>query len=257
MDKAIVFRFYKEPEICLNHLEIVKKHNPGVKVFGLYGWKQEESNTYKTILKDQLDDFYISPYTDSHRKRENWDLVLADWFTQRGNELQWDSVYIVQRDILIFESLSKIFPDYQRNQIYISWTKILDKNTEKKRSWTQETEKRSNYEKFKTLIQEDYGYNKKPLCSLFIFAILPRKFFEKYTALADNTVGFLEYKLPTYAKIFWLDFYRKDIWVRRFQPKGKCPQNARAEEIRTEYILTELKKKKWRRMFHPYFKIRK
>jgi len=256
MENAIIFRFYKEPEICLNRLQLLRKQNPKIKIFGLYWWEQGQSNIYKKMLGKFLDDFYVSPYKDSYRKRENWDLVLTDWYKERGKKLKRKSVYILQRDMLVFAPLQDIFNDYKSGQFYISWIKVLDKNIEKRRSRTSKNGRKQNYEKFKELIMRNYGYKKRLLCSLFIFAILPRKFFEQYTKLVDNTTWFLEYKLPSYAKIFWLDFYKKDIWVRRFQPKWKCPQNARVEEISKEYILNELDKKKWWRMFHPYFKIR-
>jgi hypothetical protein len=67
---------------------------------------------------------------------------------------------------------------------------------------------------------------------------------EKYSKLEDNATGFLEYKLPTYAKIFGLELYKKDTGMQRFQPEGKCPQNAMVREIKKEYILKELQKKK-------------
>jgi hypothetical protein len=67
---------------------------------------------------------------------------------------------------------------------------------------------------------------------------------EKYSKLEDNITGFLEYKLPTYAKIFALELYKKDTGMRRYQTKGEYPQNARPQEIKKKYILKELQKKK-------------
>ena len=37
MKLAIVFWFYKEPDICRERLEFIKNKNPGLKIFGLYG----------------------------------------------------------------------------------------------------------------------------------------------------------------------------------------------------------------------------
>ena len=255
MKNAILFRFYKEPEICLNHLELLKRFNPKMKIYGLYGWPEDQGKIFYRLLGKYLDDFYTSPNKDSYRKRINGDLMIEERYKSRGKKLQRDSIFIIQRDMLVFASLQYLFPDYKKDQVYISWTKILNKNIEGRRSRTAKKERNPDYEKFKKLIKEKYGYTKKLLCSLFITVILPRKFLEKYSKLEDNITWFLEYKIPTYAKIFWLDIYKKDIGVRRYQQKGICPQNARGEEISKEFILKELHKKKWRRMFHPYFKI--
>lgn len=255
MKNVILFRFYKEPDICVNRLEILRKYNPKTKIFGLYGWPQKDEKIYKKALWQFLEDFYISPYTDSEWKRKNGDLVIADRYKKRGNTLDWDSIYVVQRDMVIFTSLKKLFSDYKKDQFYIPGTRVLDKNIESKRHRTSKITQKPIYEKFKQLIKQKYWYTKKLLCSLPTFSIFPRIFLEKYNKLEDNVTWFLEYKMPTYAKIFKLELYKKDTGMQRFQKEGKCPQNAIPREISQKYINKELKKEKWRRMFHPYFKI--
>ena len=46
MELAILFWFYKEPEICLNRLKILKKYNPDLKIFGLFGGDIKEEKNY-------------------------------------------------------------------------------------------------------------------------------------------------------------------------------------------------------------------
>jgi hypothetical protein len=89
-----------------------------------------------------------------------------------------------------------------------------------------------------------------------MFEILPKIFFEKYWEIEHPELGFIEYRKPTYAKILGFDFYKKDLWVWWFQDKSKRPMNAAPIEIKREYILDELDKKDWRKMFHPYYKKR-
>ena len=36
MKKAILFRFYKEIDVCINRLKLIKKYNPELEIFGLY-----------------------------------------------------------------------------------------------------------------------------------------------------------------------------------------------------------------------------
>ena len=103
-----------------------------------------------------MDDFYISPYTDSERKRKNGDLVITDRYQQRGKTLDWNSIHVVQRDMLIFEPIDKLFADYQKDQFYIPGTRILDKNIESRRHRTSKETQKPTYERFRHLIREKY-----------------------------------------------------------------------------------------------------
>ena len=158
MKLATLFRFYKEPEICENRLQILKKYNPDLQIFGLYGGPAKDTEKYKEKLGKYFDDFYTSPYTDSYRKREHGDLVLLERYTSNGEKLPRDSIFIIQWDMLVFSSLKETFADYQKDQFYISGTKILDPEIESKRSWTSKDEKKTSYIQFQKLIKEKYGY---------------------------------------------------------------------------------------------------
>ncbi len=256
MKKAILFWFYKEPEICLNRLRILKEHNPGLKIFWLFGGKKNEEKKYKNMLGKYVDDFYTLQSDDPHWKRANWDLALQERYKERWLTLDWDSVFIIQRDLLIFDSLEKMFKDYKKNQIFLSGTRVLDAQVEPKREWTSSKEEKPKYIEFKRYINHKYNYNGELLCCLPMFEILPRKFFEKYGKIDNPELWFIEYRKPTYARILCFDFYQKDLWIFWFQDKSVWPMNAKEIEIKKGYIQNELSKKDWRRMFHPYYKIR-
>lgn len=256
MKRAIIFRFYKEVSVCKNRLKILKKYNPSLKIFWIYWWEKTQENLYKKNLSDYLDDFYTLESTDPHRKRINGDFALQERYKNRWKDLSRDSVYIVQRDILIFTSLEEYFSDYKENQIFLSWTTKLTKNIEKKRKRTSSKEEKPKYIKFKNHIKEVYKHQKDNiLCCLPMFEILPRDFFNQYWTIAREAMWFIEYRKPTLAKILWFNFYQKNIWVHRFQNKKELPMNARSIEISEEYIKNELDNKEWRRIFHPYYKI--
>ena len=129
-----------------------------MKIYGLYGWPEDQGKIFYRLLGKYLDDFYTSPNKDSYRKRINGDLMIEERYKSRGKKLQRDSIFIIQRDMLVFASLQYLFPDYKKDQVYISWTKILNKNIEGRRSRTAKKERNPDYEKFKKLIKEKYGY---------------------------------------------------------------------------------------------------
>lgn len=257
LNVAILFWFYKELEVCKNRLEILKKYNPDLKIFGLYGGAHENEELYKSELGTYLDDFYTSPSTDSEWKWFNGDIVLLDWYKKRGINLEdWDSVAVVQWDMLILDSLWNQFPNIKKDEIFISGMRELSKEKEVEWNWTRpENKERKRYKSFLSHIQKMYGYTQRVWSCLFMQQILPRSFFETLLNIDHYDVGFLEYKVPTYIKIFDLPVYEKDVGVCWSGDTREYPMNARPEEIQKEYIEDELTKKDGWRMFHPYFQI--
>jgi len=257
MNLAILFWFYKEPKICENRLKLIKKYNPDLKIYGLFGGKVSEAKLYQEKLKDYLDDFYAFDLKkDSDWKWINGDLMILDWYDKRGRNLDWDSIVTVQWDMLILDSLLNQFAGIKKDQIYLSGLREIDKEVESKWDWVEpDSKERQNYLEFLEYVKKNYGYiDRPPLCSLFILQVFPRMFLEKYLTVENREVGMLEYKIPIYAKIFNIDFFNKDIGVNWFSNKQE-PLNAISKEIPKEYIDKQLEKKDGWRIFHPYYKI--
>lgn len=259
MNLAILFWFYKEPEICKDRLELIKRFNPEVAIYGLYGGPVDEAKKYSGFLQEYLDDFYITSFVD---KESSWlwingDIMILDWYESRGKNLVWDSIMIVQWDMLIYDSIVRQFKDMTKDQIFLSGYRTLDKGIEGKWNWTRpDGKERENFLRFMNYVDKEYNYRKKLKCCLFILEIFPRSFFEQWSKVKDKEVGMLEYRIPTFAEIFHTPVFQKDVGVWWFNKKayeGKTPMNARALEIEKKYIEKQLRKNDGYRIFHPYF----
>ena len=264
MNLSILFRFYKDVEICENRLQILKNYNPNSKIYGLYGWLLEDEKKFKNRLNKYLDDFFTSPETDSFKKRIHGDIFLLDWYQQRWQYLARDSIVIVQRDLVALDSLENIFSWIKKEQVYLPQYGIINKKFEN--YWNRTSSKKYNntdendpekphmrkcFLDFKQYIKRKYWYNKPlPYC-IFMTAVLPKLFFEKYQTVENIELWFLEYKIPTYCKIFSIEIFEKDLGERN----TPSPTNANTIEISKEYIQKEMKKTNWQRMFHPYYQI--
>lgn len=160
-DLAVVFWFYKEPEICIDRLKLIKKHNPEIKIYGVFGGKQNEENLYKEKLGKYLNDFYTHHSTDSNWKWIHGDLMLLDWYKDRGKDLIWESVVIVQWDMLVFDSFENQFPNLKKDQMFLSGLQTLDKYTETNWEWTSpQREYRNDFENFLIYVKDKYNYKK-------------------------------------------------------------------------------------------------
>jgi len=255
MKLAVLFWFYKDADVCENRLRLLKKHNPDLKIFGLYGGEHARSRLFRSRLGKYLDDFYVSPYKSEGWKWMNGDLMLLEWYTSRGRDLDWDSIAIVQWDMLVFTSLSKLFGKMKTGEIFLSGLRTLSRPIENCWDWTRpDKSNRRNYLSYRKYVKEEYGYRGSPLCCLFILQILPRVFFDMYLSVKNRRVGMLEYKVPMYARIFGIPFFRKEVGVCWFEDPKTRPLNAWPVEIGERYVQKELSKRDGWRIFHPCFK---
>jgi len=275
MELAILFWFYKEPNICKNRLELLRQYNPNIPIYGLYGGDLETANSYQDILNEYLDDFFAFPERkDSHWKWLQGDLMLAQWYRDRGKFLSWDTIVIVQWDMLVFGKIEQLFEMLQQDQILLSGLRPI---AEVENDWMwvapKNPEYRQQYLEFLKYLHQTYNYQASPMGCIFIVVCLPRKFLEVYSQIDQPELGFLEYRIPMYAQIFgipfcenhsynawWIDvdplFQSTNIFQRainlihiRLNPNILNPTG---KDVSLIQIFKHLNTKKGSRIFHPY-----
>lgn len=139
MKLAILFWFYKEPEICLNRLELLRKNNSDIPIYGLYGGSLKTVNQYRSLLEPYLDDFYV--FTANEDPLWKWlqgDLMIVDWYRKRGKDLVWDTIVIVQWDMLVLDSVEHLFSTLEKDQILLSGLRPI-KEVENNWQWVADT----------------------------------------------------------------------------------------------------------------------
>ncbi len=275
MKLAILFWFYKEPDICKNRLELLRQKNPNIPIYGVYGGDLADVEQHQTILSEYLDDFYA--FTENKDSLWKWlqgDLMLTHWYRDRGKSLSWDTVVIVQWDMLVFGAIEQLFGMLKKDQILLSGLRPID---EVENDWMWVTPKipahRDQYLEFLEYIGKAYDYKQDPMGCIFIVACLPRKFFESYSKIDQSELGFIEYRIPIYAQIFgipfcenhsfdawWVDsdpiFQASNIFQRainlvkiRLNPNTLNPTRS---DISLIPIYRHLSTKSGARIFHPY-----
>jgi hypothetical protein len=279
MELAILFWFYKELDICKNHLEILRQNNPNTPIYGLYGGDIASVDQYQAELGEYLDDFYVFPddEKDSSWKWIQGDLILTHWFRERGKDLKWDSVIIVQWDMLVFGAVEQLFSMLKKDQILLSGIRQI-KEVENDWMWVtpKDPERRQKYLEFIEYITNTYDYHQEPMACIFIVVCLPRFFLERYAYVEQSELGFLEYRIPIYAQIFDIPFCenhpfqtywgKSDLNNLIFRTKNPLKRILNALEMKLNPIplspsrrdislipiYRHLNHKEGSRIFHPY-----
>lgn len=259
MQLAILFWFFKDLRVCENRLRILRKRNPHTKIYGLYGGPVERSGEFAESLGRWLDDFYcFDARPEPEWKWRNGDLVIAEWFRRRGRALAWDSVVVVQWDMLVLAPVDRLFAGLPKDAVLLSGAASIESEGQKW-AWVTAPEARPRYGRFLAHLRERYGYRDEPMFCIFIVVVLSRAFLEKYSSIDDPELGFIEYRVPMYAQAFGIPV----VSDPRFTPSVEDVPTLR-ESDRSEVALTveraislrtvwkHMARPRGARVFHPF-----
>lgn len=260
MPPSILFWCYRDEALCENRLRLLRRRNPGVPLYGLYGGPAEDASSFSRRLGRLLDDFWPYPAGDDRDwKWRNGDLVLTRWFTDRGSALAWDHVFVAQWDLVVTAPLDGWLPALGADEMLLSGVRPVREVAPWWR-WTRWEETRAEYDALVALVTARYGAVDDPMCCQFIVQVAPRAFFERYSGIEQRELGFLEYKVPIYAQAFGLRLV-PDTCFRPWWPEdpatAQAPRreklmHAWGSEVRLPVMLAEAHRPGGRRAFHPY-----
>lgn len=258
MTPDVLFWFYKDFNLCRDRLHQFRKQNRDVRVFALYGGPLEKSEEAKITLGDQVDDFYLF----SHQKTNLWkwyrgDRMLLTWYEERGRHLEWETLFIMQWDMLILDSLDRLFKGLEPGELLLSGYRPFKEVSE---WWHWGDPDYSELDQFRKKLRNEFKYDGDLFACLFVVSCLPRIFFEKSLTERYPEPGFLEYKIPTMAKIYNIpvccdhDF---EPWWNSDPAVADAPVenrtlNAIGYDVPIWVILKELADTGGSRLFHPY-----
>lgn len=259
---AILFWFYKDLDTCENRLLHLRRLNRGVPIFALYGGGPAGEDEARRRLGRFVDDFYTFQEAQSPEwKWQHGDRLIAAWHRDRGHTLDWDTVVIIQWDMLILEPIGKAFASLQRDHVLFSGRRP-EREVNRWWGWVKDDDPRKaqDFAAFRERIRRDYGYSGEIWCCLFIVACLPRCFLDRYVAAGPPLEGFLEYKMPTMAEIFGIPActdHAYDPWwasnpATRGAPARQRVLNAVGQDVPFDIVLEVAAARAEQKIIHPF-----
>jgi len=249
MKRIILFRFHKEPEICENRLIMLKRFNPGVAIFGLYGGTEKDFGKFDCLAKYLKNIFAIENKT-SEWKWKNGDLGVRMWFDAIGRNADFEMVHLIEWDLLLFDSLENIYGAIPRNGIGLTGLIELGE-VESRWVWTSGKEERPEWVALLEFAKDRYGYKNRPCASLAPGYCLPRNFLADYRAAEIPELCHDELRLPLFGQIFGYKLFDTGFYRKWFDDNEHKYFNCMNLPIGGGIIGDELRSDVGRRVFHP------
>lgn len=256
---AVLFWFYADPRLCRNRLDVIRRHNPGVPVYGLFGGDPADAARFRDALDSRLDDFWAFDEPRSSKwKWSHGDVMLAAWYEARGRHLEWDHVFLAQWDLLVLAPVADLVPPLADDDVLLAGVRPVAAVAD--RYVFVRGGHEPDYRAFLASFEAQFGAV-EPLSCVVVVAALPRRLLGAYRDLDAADTGYIEYRLPTLARAIGLHIVTDDerfpVWRPADVASGRPPRRARfltgaRRPVLLPSILVELAKPHGARLFHPY-----
>lgn len=258
--KIIIFIFHKDFGICLNRLEIIKKYNPDIDIYGIYGGNKNNYSDAVRQLSIYLKHIFLPEDKTSNWKWRNSDLLLCKWYKEYGHNIEFGTLYKFEWDMLVLDSIDSIYKHIPNNTIGLTGLSSITNLKNKKWFWLID-ERYEEWRKLLLFAKKNYSINFEYYGCFGPGYVLPKSFIDKYSKVSlpfDDTgeqeLCHDELRLPLFSQIFNYKLYDTGLYKNILDEEEHNYFNCQRIEISEEVISSELNNPKGRRVFHPYFK---
>lgn len=253
MNRIVLFRYHKRPYVCRDRLKQLRQYNPGVKIYGLYGGEEADFDKFQSYLRKFLDGNYCIKGKSRNWKWKNSDLAIRLWFSEVGAKVEFDVLHVVEWDLLLFDSLEKIYKHIPTESLGITALTPLAGVAERW-SWVSKEPYAAQTRLLFSFAKEKYKYSDEPYASLGPGTSLPRKFLSSLANVVVPEYGHDELRLPLFAQILGFKMKATGFYGEWGNPNVQRYFNCHGDEISLDMISEELNIDEGRRVFHPYRK---
>lgn len=247
----IIYRFHNNFTTVANRLKLIKKIDPDIPIYGIFGGEKMDYKDAKKSLDTYMEDIFLIPVENNRWKWLHADITYQMWYKSVGRNVTFDMAYVMEWDLLILEKLKDVFP-HANDQTAIFTGLIALEKVEKHWYWMKK-ENRAKVESFYEKVSQYYSLRFTRYACLGPGLCAPRNFFEGLQELklfeADISD---EIKLPVWSQIMGIKPVSNNFYMKWFSFFEMQYFNANVADIELESIVRQLNKKNGRRVFHPF-----
>lgn len=251
MRRIALFRFHENQAVCRSRLELLRRHNPGTPVYGLYGGDEALFPRVARSIGQELTHLYCLSGKTAGWKWLNGDLAVREWHRAVGKELEFDMLHVVEWDLLLLDSLERLYGGVPRGGVGVTALVPLRQIAERW-GWTQEPRWVAQWEKLLSYSRVRYGYEAEPHASLGPGLSLPKEFLDLYADCDVPQLCHDEVRLPLFAQSLGFELYDTGFYRGWFDAQEESYFNCTNKEIEPGVIRAELADPAGRRAFHPF-----
>ena len=250
--RVIVVRVDRNPVVCRSRVAFLRRLNPGVAVYGLFGGDAGLKRlAWRRLAKPFVgfDHVYVSPH-DGRWNWKNGDLALAGWYRSVGRHAEFDVLHYVEWDLLLADPLERLYAAVAHNAVGLTALTPLARIADDW-PWLQRPEGREEWRRLLEYAGER-GYDGMPYACSAVGPVLPRAFLARYADMDAPELCHDELRLPLFAQL--LGFRLADTGFRRRWHDEVEDRifNTTAGAIDPEVVRAELSDPAGRRAFHPF-----
>lgn len=248
--KIALFRYHDHLDVCKNHLELFRKFNPDIPVYGVYGGKPEDFEKYTKEL-NILSGNYCLTELDQESKWKSFDYALKEWYRNAGRKINFEQLYLIEWDFILLESIDKVYKRIPVGSAGFSGL-IKLKKIEKKWYWTGNAQRREEWIKLMNFVKEYYKYNSDPYGVLCPGFTVPRKYLEGLLDIQLPNLGNDELRFPIYAQLLNINMEDTRFYRKWFSKREWRYFNCNNKEISEKRMFRQFRWRWGRRAFHPF-----
>lgn len=231
---------------------MLRLYNPGLEVHGLYGGADDSFEAIKAQSVHDLDSLFCDGGRSPKWKWMNNDLSVRRWYLEHGCSLEFDSVVVVEWDLIMFASIDDLYGHLPPDSVAVTAPVPLT-DVEARWFWTPQPGWRQQVEELLAHCERRHGWRPVPRACLNVGIHLPRGFLHRFATEDVPELGHDEIRIPIYAAILGYPLVDTGFYGEWFDSEVEQSFNCNRRAIEPSRVAAEVSQERGRRVFHPVF----
>lgn len=221
MRRAILFRYHHAPEVARNRIELLRRCNPGVPVWAMYGG---EASSAPDIGADHHYLLRLSGGLDARWR--HGDICAREWFIEHGHQWAFDMLHLVEWDLLLLAPLEQLF-GHVRDGVALTHVRSLATLRAEGWVWARGFKHRARLALLRRHLRRHFSFaldDAQQKAGVFGAACLSRAFLQYYSRVAVPRFCHDEVRMPAFAQAFGMRVH--DTGLRTDGLSFRCSKRA-------------------------------